>query len=113
MTFHVPRNVIATDINRNNAAVAQSSKMTLLVISIGLRPVLAGWSSPTPRGGKIMQGNFTKTRKVRKNLKTRWYVLRKTTKFIEELALENDAVVVVSDVSGKAKKRMKDDKNKR
>jgi IS605 OrfB family transposase len=71
------------------------------------------------RRKRITKGNSTKTREVRKKLKKlregerKLDVLRKTAKFIERLAIENRAVVVVGNVNGRAKKRMEENVNNR
>jgi IS605 OrfB family transposase len=69
------------------------------------------------RRKRITSGNSTKTREVRKRLKKlregkrKLDVLRKTAKFIERLAIEKKAVVVIGNINEKAKERMEENVN--
>jgi len=107
-------NVVAVDVNENNATVAVFKKSTLSEVyrvETGLGRVVIAYAEKRRR---ITNGESTKSREVRKKLKKlrekerKLDILRKTARFIEKLATENKAVVVVGDISEKAKKRMEE-----
>jgi IS605 OrfB family transposase len=110
-----PRNVVAVDVNENNATVALFKDGTLA--DIYRVETNLGWIAIaySERRNRITQGKSTKSREVKKRLKKlrekerKLDVLRKATKFIETLAVENRAVVVVGDINENAKKRMEED----
>jgi len=105
-----PRNVVAVDVNENNVTLAvfregELSDVYRVETSLG-RTVIAY----SERRKKIVEGNSTKVRWVRKVLKKlrererKQDVIYKTANIIEELAIQNNAVVVVGNVhKGKRK----------
>jgi IS605 OrfB family transposase len=108
-----PRNAVAVDVNENNFTIALFKDGVLsdvYRVETGLGRVVVAYSK---RRKRITQGKSTKTREVKKRLKNlrekerKLDVLRKTAKFIETLAVENRAVVVVGNINENAKKRMK------
>jgi IS605 OrfB family transposase len=110
-----PRNVVAVDVNENNATVALFKDGTLADVyrvETNLGWIVIAYSE---RRKRIVQGKSTKSREVKKRLKNlcekkrKLDVLRKATKFIETLAVENRAVVVVGNINENAKKRMEED----
>jgi IS605 OrfB family transposase len=110
-----PRNVVAVDVNENNATVAvfkDGSLTDVYRVETGLGRIVVAYSE---RRERITRGRSTKTREVKKRLKNlrekerKLDVLRKTAKFIETLAVENGAVVVVGNINEKAKERMEKD----
>lgn len=109
------RNVVAVDVNENNVTVALFKDGVLADVyrvETGLGRIVIAYSE---RRKRITQGKSTKTREVRKRLKNlcekerKLDVLRKTARFIERLAVENRAVVVVGNINEKAKERMEED----
>jgi IS605 OrfB family transposase len=112
-----PKNVVAVDVNENNVTVAVFNNGVLsgvYRVETGLGKIVIAY---TERRKRIMRGNSTKTREVRKKLKKlregekKLDVLRKTAKFIERLAIEKKAVVVIGNVNGRAKERMEKNVN--
>jgi putative transposase len=110
-----PRNVVAVDVNENNVTVAvfkNGSLTDVYKVETGLGRIVIAYSE---RRKRIAQGKSTKTREVKRKLKglrereRKQDVLRKTTRFIETLAVENRAVVVVGNINEKAKERMEED----
>jgi len=110
-----PRNVVAVDVNENNATVALFKDGTLADVyrvETSLGGIAIAYSE---RRKRITQGKSTKSREVKKRLKNlcekerKLDVLRKVAKFIETLAVENRAVVVVGDINEKAKEKMERD----
>ncbi|MFZ8793349.1 MAG: IS200/IS605 family accessory protein TnpB-related protein, partial [Acidilobaceae archaeon] len=71
------------------------------------------------RRKRISKGKSTKTREVRKKLRKlregdrKKDILYKVARFIEELARENNAVVVVGDIDGDDKERMSEGKGRK
>ena len=111
------RNVVAVDVNENNATISLFKDGVLSGIyrvETGLGRVAIAYSE---RRKRVAQGKSTKTREVKKRLKKlrekerKLDVLRKTAKFIEELATENKAAVVIGNINRKAKERMESDKS--
>jgi IS605 OrfB family transposase len=109
-----PQNVVAVDVNENNATVAVFNYGVLSDVhrvETNLGRMVIAYAE---RRKRITSGNSTKTRGVRKKLKKlreggrKLDVLRKTAKFIERLAIEKRAVVVVGNVNGRAKERMEE-----
>jgi IS605 OrfB family transposase len=112
-----PKNVVAVDVNENNVTVAVFNNGVLnsvYRVETGLGRIVIAYAE---RRKRITRGNSTKTREVRKRLKKlregerKLDTLRKTTKFIERLAIENRAVVVVGNINRKAKERMEENAN--
>jgi IS605 OrfB family transposase len=110
-----PRNVVAVDVNENNVTIALFKGGVLSDVyraEIGLGRIVIAYSE---RRKRITLGRSTKVREVRKKLRKlrekerKLGVLRKTAKFIEKLAVENGAVVVVGNIDEKAKERMEED----
>jgi transposase len=109
-----PQNVVAVDVNENNATIAVFNYGVLSEIyrvEMALGKIVVAYAE---RRKRITSGNSTKTREVRKRLKKlregerKLDVLRKTAKLIERLAIEKRAVVVVGNVNGRAKERMEE-----
>jgi len=112
-----PRNVVAVDVNENNVTVAvfkNSSLTDIYRVETGLGRIVIAYSE---RRGRITRGKSAKVREVRKKFRKlregerKQDVLRKTAKFVENLAIENSAVVVVGNINEKAKERMEEDAN--
>jgi len=110
-----PRDVVAVDVNENNVTVAvfkNGSLTDVYKVETGLGRIVIAYSE---RRKRITQGKSTKTREVRKRLRRlrekekKLDVLRKVARFIENLAVENRAVVVVGNIDEKAKERMEED----
>uniref|UniRef100_A0A7J2U403 Transposase n=1 Tax=Ignisphaera aggregans TaxID=334771 RepID=A0A7J2U403_9CREN len=106
------RNVVAVDVNENNATVAlfkDGALADVYRVETSLGGIAIAYSE---RRKRITQGKSTKSREVKKRLKNlrekkrKLDVLRKVTKFIETLAIENRAVVVVGNINEKAKEKM-------
>ena len=114
-----PRNVVAVDVNENNITVA-------VFVGGGLKEV---WRLETGLGNmviayaerrkKIMEGHHPSDREVRTKLKKlrersrKLDIARKVAKFIERLAEEHNAVVVVGRITQRAKEKMEENKGKR
>jgi IS605 OrfB family transposase len=112
-----PKNVVAVDVNENNVTIAlfkNGSLTDVYRVETSLGRIVIAYSE---RRKRISLGNSTKVREVRKKLRKfrekerKLDVLRKTVKFVESLAVENRAVVVVGDINEKAKERMEEDAN--
>ena len=112
-----PKNVITVDVNENNVTVAvfkDSSLTDVYRVETGLGRIVVAYSE---RRKRITQGKLTKTREVKRKLRRlrererKQDVLRKTAKFVENLAVENRAVIVIGNINEKAKKRMEEDVN--
>jgi IS605 OrfB family transposase len=110
-----PGNVVAVDVNENNVTVAlfkDDALADVYRIETNLGRVVVAYSE---RRKRISLGDSTKVREVKEKLKKlrekerKLDVLRKTAKFIENLAVESRAVVVVSNIDEKAKERMERD----
>jgi IS605 OrfB family transposase len=107
-----PGNVVAVDVNENNVTVAlfkDDALADVYRIETNLGRVVVAYSE---RRKRISLGDSTKVREVKEKLKKlrekerKLDVLRKTAKFIENLAVESRAVVVVGNIDEKAKERM-------
>jgi IS605 OrfB family transposase len=114
-----PLNVVAVDVNENNVTMALFKDAKLIGvyrIETGLGNMVIAYAE---RRRKITQGNSTKDREVRKRLRRlrekarKRDVLSKTVKAIEELAKENNAIVVIGKITEKAKEEMEEGKGKR
>jgi putative transposase len=112
-----PRNVVAVDVNENNVTIAlfkDGALADVYRVETNLGKVVIAYSE---RRKSITLGRSTKVREVRRKLmklhekERKLDVLRKTAKFVENLAVENRAVVVVGNISKKAKERMEEDAN--
>jgi len=106
------KNVVAVDVNENNVTVAlfkDGALADVYRIETNLGRIVIAYSE---RRKRISLGGSTKVREVKEKLKKlrekerKLDVLRKTAKFIENLAVESRAVVVVGNIDEKAKERM-------
>jgi len=104
------KNVIAVDVNENNITIAvfrNGVLVEVIRIETGLGKLV------------IAKGKSTKTREVKKKLRKlrerdrKKDLLYKVVNFIEELARENNAVVVIGDISGDDKERMEKNKGRK
>jgi IS605 OrfB family transposase len=112
-----PRNVVAVDVNENNVTIALFKGGVLsdvCRVETGLGRIVVAYSE---RRERITQGKSTKSREVKRKFRRlrererKQDVLRKTAKLIENLAVENRAVVVVGNINERAKERMEEDAN--
>jgi putative transposase len=112
-------NVIAVDVNENNITIAVFKNGILIEvirIETGLGKLVIAYAV---RRKRISKGKSTKTREVKKKLRKlrerdrKKDILFKIVNFIEELARENNAVVVVGDISGDDKGRMSEGKGRK
>jgi putative transposase len=117
--FYDKRNVIAVDGNENNITIAVFKNGVLVEvirIETGLGKIVIAYAV---RRKRISKGKSTKTREVKKKLRKlregdrKRDILYKVASFIEELARENNAVVVVGDISGDDKGRMEKNKGRK
>ena len=106
-----PRNVVAVDVNENNVTLAlfNHGKLSEVYrIETGLGRIVIGYAE---RRKRITKGKSTKTRGVRKALRKlrekerKQDIIHKTARIIEQLAVQNDAIVVVGNVH-KGKKKI-------
>ena len=101
--------VVAVNVNESNVTIAMFRNHSLAEI-LGLRMVIACAER------RISRGSSTKDREIKRRLRRlrekerKINILRKTAGFIENLALENNAVVVVGDIDRDAKERMEEKK---
>jgi IS605 OrfB family transposase len=107
-----PRNVVAVDVNENNVTIALfkgGALADVYRVETNLGRIVIAYSE---RRKRITRGSSTKVREVRRKLKKlhekerKLDVLRKTAKFIETLAVENRAVVVIGNINEKTKEKM-------
>jgi IS605 OrfB family transposase len=107
-----PGNVVAVDVNENNATVAVFRNNILADVyrvETHLGRMVIAYAE---RRRRITEGKSTKTREARKELRRlrererKLDILRKAERFIERLAIENKAVVVVGHINWKAKEDM-------
>jgi IS605 OrfB family transposase len=117
--FYDKRNVIAVDGNENNITIAVFKNGVLVEvirIETGLGRIVIAYAV---RRKRISKGKSTKTREIKKKLRKlregdrKKDILYKVAKFIEELARENNAVVVIGDISGDDKGRMEKNKGRK
>jgi putative transposase len=110
--FYDKKNVIAVDGNENNITIAvfrNGVLVEVIRVETGLGRIVIAYAV---RRKRISKGKSTKTREVKKKLKMlregdrKRDILYKVVNFIEELAKENNAVVVIGDISGDDKGRM-------
>ncbi|MFZ8811037.1 MAG: IS200/IS605 family accessory protein TnpB-related protein [Pyrobaculum sp.] len=114
-----PRNVVAVDVNENNvtAAVFVDGRLReVWRLETGLGHLVVAYAE---RRKKITEGHHPSDREVRTKLKKlrersrKLEVARKAAKFIERLAEEHSAVVVVGRITQRAKEKMGRDKGRR
>jgi IS605 OrfB family transposase len=112
-------NVIAVDVNENNITIAifkNGVLVEVIRVETGLGKIVIAYAV---RRKRISKGKSTKTREVKKKLKMlrerdrKKDLLYKVVNFIEELARENNAVVVIGDISGDDKERMEKNKGRK
>jgi IS605 OrfB family transposase len=113
------KNVIAVDVNENNITIAvfrNGVLVEVIRIETGLGRIVIAYAV---RRKRISRGKSTKTREVKKKLKMlrkgdrKRDILYKVVNFIEELARENNAVVVIGDICGDDKGRMEKGKSRK
>jgi len=117
--FYDKRNVIAVDGNENNITIAvfrNGVLVEVIRIETGLGKLVIAYAV---RRKRISKGKSTKTREVKKKLRRlreggrKRDILYKVARFIEELARENNAVVVIGDIDGDDKERMEKNKSRK
>jgi putative transposase len=117
--FYDKRNVIAVDGNENNITIAifkNGVLVEVIRIETGLGRIVIAYAV---RRKRISKGKSTKTREVKKKLRKlregdrKKDILFKIVNFIEELARENNAVVVIGDIDGDDKERMSENKGRK
>jgi putative transposase len=117
--FYDKKNVIAVDGNENNITIAifkNGVLVEVIRIETGLGRIVIAYAV---RRKRISKGKSTKTREVKKKLRKlregdrKKDILYKVANFIEELARENNAVVVIGDISGDDKERMEKNKSRK
>jgi len=105
-----PGNIIAVDVNENNVTLAlfrDGGLSGVYRVETGLGRIVIAYSE---RRKRITKGSSTKTRWVRKALRRlrererKRDIVYKTAKIIEQLAIQNNAVVVVGSVRRGKKK---------
>ena len=108
--IYSPSNVVAVDVNENNVtlAVFRDGKLSEVYrIETGLGRIVIGYAE---RRKRITKGKSTKTRSVKKALKKlrekkrKQDIIYKTARIIEQLAIQNNAVVVIGNVHRGKKK---------
>jgi IS605 OrfB family transposase len=113
------KNVIAVDVNENNITIAvfrNGVLVEVIRIETGLGRIVIAYAV---RRKRISRGKSTKTREVKKKLKMlregdrKKDILYKVVSFIEELARENNAVVVIGDIGEDDKERMSENKSRK
>jgi IS605 OrfB family transposase len=113
------KNVIAVDGNENNITIAifkNGVLVEVIRIETGLGKIVIAYAV---RRKRISKGKSTKTREIKKKLRKlrerdrKRDILYKVVNFIEELARENNAVVVIGDISGDDKERMEKNKSRK
>jgi putative transposase len=117
--FYDKTNVIAVDVNENNITIAvfrNGVLVEVIRVETGLGRIVIAYAV---RRKRISRGKSTKTREVKKKLRKlrerdrKKDILYKVARFIEELARENNAVVVVGDIGEDDKKRMERGKSRK
>jgi IS605 OrfB family transposase len=117
--FYDKMNVIAVDVNENNITIAvfrNGVLVEVIRIETGFGRLVIAYAV---RRKRISRGKSTKTREVKKKLRKlrerdrKKDILCKVASFIEELARENNAVVVIGDISGDDKGRMEKNKSRK
>ncbi len=114
-----PRNVVAVDVNENNATAAVFVGGVLREVwrlETGLGNMVIAYAE---RRKKITEGHHPSDREVKSKLKKlrekrrKLDVVRKVAKFIERLAEEHNAVVVVGRITHRAKEKMEENKDRK
>ena len=114
-----PRNVVAVDINENNVTTAVFVGRVLREVwrlETGLGRMIITYAE---RKKKITEEHHPSDREVKSKLKKlrekrrKLDVVRKVAKFIERLAEERDAVVVVGRITHRAKEKMEENKDRK
>jgi len=117
--FYDKTNVIAVDVNENNITIAVFKNGVLVEVirvETGLGRIVIAYAV---RRKRISKGKSTKTREIKKKLKIlrernrKKDILYKVVNFIEELAKENNAVVVIGDIDGDDKEKMSENKSRK
>ncbi len=117
--FYDKTNVIAIDVNENNITIAvfrNGVLVEVIRVETGLGKIVIAYAV---RRKRISRGKSTKTREVKKKLKMlrerdrKKDILFKIVNFIEELAKENNAVVVIGDIGEDDKERMEKNKSRK
>jgi putative transposase len=112
-------NVIAIDVNENNITIAvfrNGVLVEIIRIETGLGRIVIAYAV---RRKRISKGKSTKTREIKRKLRKlrerdrKKDILFKIVNFIEELAKENNAVVVVGDIGEDDKERMSEGKGRK
>jgi IS605 OrfB family transposase len=112
-------NVIAVDGNENNITIAVFRNGVLVEVvrvETGLGRIVIAYAV---RRKRISKGKSTRTREVKKKLRKlregdrKQDILYKVVSFIEELAKENNAIVVIGDIDGGDKERMSENKGRK
>jgi len=110
---HNPRNVVAVDVNENNVtlAVFKEKKLSEVYrVETSLGKIVISYSE---RRRRITKGRSTKTKNVKKVLRKlrekerKQDTVYKTAKIIEEIAIQNNAIVAVGGVF-KGKKKLEE-----
>jgi putative transposase len=114
-----PRNVVAVDVNENNMTAAVFVGGVLREVwrlETGLGRMVIAYAE---RRKKITEEHHPSDREVKSKLKKlrekrrKLDVVRKVAKFIERLAEERDAVVVVGRITHRAKEKMEENKDRK
>jgi IS605 OrfB family transposase len=114
-----PRNVVAVDVNENNVTAAVFVGGVLREmwrLETGLGRMVIAYAE---RKKKITEEHHLSDREVKSKLKKlrekrrKLDVVRKVAKFIERLAEERDAVVVVGRITHRAKEKMEENKDRK
>jgi IS605 OrfB family transposase len=112
-------NVIAVDVNENNITIAifkNGVLVEVIRIETGLGKLVIAYAV---RRKRISRGKSTKTREIKKKLRKlreggrKKDMLYKVARFIEDLARENNAVVVIGDIGEDDKERMSENKSRK
>jgi IS605 OrfB family transposase len=107
-----PGNVVAVDVNENNVTIALFKDGVLsdvYRVETNLGRIVISYSE---RRKRIALGRSTKIREARKKLKKlrererKLDALKKTARFVEDLTIENRAVIVIGNINEKAKEKM-------
>jgi len=105
-----PNNVVAVDVNENNVTLAVFRDKRLCEVyrlETGLGRLVISYAE---RRKRITRGKSTKTRSVKKALKKlkekerKQDIIYKTARIIEELAIRNNAIVIIGNVHRSKKK---------
>jgi IS605 OrfB family transposase len=114
-----PRNVVAVDVNEDNVTAAVfvgGGLKEVWRLETGLGRMVIAYAG---RRKKIAEGHHPSDREVKSKLKKlrekrrKLYVVRKVAKFIERLAEEHNAVVVVGRITQRAKEKMEENKDRK